>query len=166
MHITENCTTKPIKRTDGSAAVVKISLPAVSFEEDKHARRNQKILDTFFHRLSDRVFQKAEKGICDHYMLSGRITYLDDRYISMFFEVSSRSRGKSASYAPFSATLDRKRGRFCTSSAFCSIQDIKSVSEHLHKCRAKYSFYLSDGCVVFYEKRPDSPRLSKVSIIR
>ncbi len=166
MHITDNIISKPIKRADGTCAMLKLTLPILSADdrEGKRGARNEKRLNEFLTGLCDRMEQKALLGTCDHYILVCKITYLDDSYISMFFEAWCRKRGKTVSYSPFSATFSFVKGSFCRCCEFCTKQDVKNISKNLPDCDVKYSYYLNDGCVTFYEKRHDSNRVAKVSV--
>ncbi len=166
MHITDNFISKPIKKADGSCAVLKMSFPVFTAEEGckKRETKNEKRLNGFFDGLVRRMEKKAMSGTCEHYALNCKITYRDSECISMFFEANSRSRGKISSYTPFSATYRFSQSRFCRACEFCRKDDIKNVSKHLPSGNPKYAFYLTDGCITFFEKRNGSNRVAKISI--
>ncbi len=166
MLITDSIVSKPIKRDNGTCATLKTALPYATVEkcDGRHGARNEKKLNGFMSELSSRIEKKAQRGTCEHYMLNCKVMYIDSEYISMFFEAYGRSRGKTVSYTPFSATYRFDRSRFCRACEFCKKDDIKNAAKHLPSADIKYSFYLSDGCITFFEKRANTNRIAKLSI--
>ncbi len=166
MLITDSTVSKPIKRENGTYATLKTVLPYAEAEEHdgKRGVKNEKKLNELFTELAVRLEKKASSGNCENYVLSSRITQLDSEYISVFFEAYSRIRGKTVSYSPFSVTYSFRQSRFCRACEFCTRSELKNAAGRLPSANVRYSFYLNDGCITFFERRADTNRIAKLSI--